>query len=156
MAWQFNKELELYWEGEFDSAHFLFFDYESKCKRLHGHTWKVKVYIRGTPNANGVIFDFNHLSALLRELDHRLLIPKKAIKAEYDDGFIEVENAHGETLKLRKANVIILPYPNVTSEFMAMWLREVIISKAEGNVSYVKVCVMEDPRSQVCAEATRR
>jgi len=153
--WKIRKEIEIEWEDEFDSAHFLFFDYESKCRRLHGHNWNVKVVIRGFVNRNGVVFDFNHLKEIVKEFDHRTFIPKRAIKEITGDGWLVAETSHGEMLKLRRANVVIIPYDNVTSEFLAQYWVERIIEKDEGNLTYVKVCIEEDPRSKACVEAIK-
>jgi len=62
---------------EFDSAHQLELPYQSKCSRLHGHRYRVVVYVEGKKNENGMVIDFNKLDnavkPLIKELDHRLL-----------------------------------------------------------------------------------
>jgi 6-pyruvoyltetrahydropterin/6-carboxytetrahydropterin synthase len=49
-----------------------------KCENLHGHNWKVEVYIAGEKlNDAGVVMDFGeikrHLSEIITTLDHRFL-----------------------------------------------------------------------------------
>jgi 6-pyruvoyltetrahydropterin/6-carboxytetrahydropterin synthase len=49
-----------------------------KCENLHGHNWKVEVYITGDKlNAAGVVMDFGeikkHLSEIVAQLDHKFL-----------------------------------------------------------------------------------
>jgi 6-pyruvoyltetrahydropterin/6-carboxytetrahydropterin synthase len=63
----------------FESAHFLpTFPQDHKCRRMHGHSFRVDVTITGKvdPDA-GYLMDFGELSALLRpivdRLDHRVL-----------------------------------------------------------------------------------
>lgn len=56
------------------SAHFLS-NYEGKCRRLHGHNWKITVYIKGAELDNlGMLVDFNVLKKYFKviegELDH--------------------------------------------------------------------------------------
>ena len=56
------------------SAHFLR-GYEGKCKNLHGHTWKVEVYIQNDKlDKIGMVADFAVLKKELREflmtMDH--------------------------------------------------------------------------------------
>ena len=68
---------ELTVRGEFSSAHFLR-DYQGQCRKLHGHTWKVAVTVKGTKlNKIGVMADFVCLKAsleeLLKKLDHTCL-----------------------------------------------------------------------------------
>lgn len=59
------------------SAHFLT-NYEGKCRNLHGHNWKVTVYLRGAELDNlGMLVDFTVLKKYFKiiesELDHRSL-----------------------------------------------------------------------------------
>jgi 6-pyruvoyltetrahydropterin/6-carboxytetrahydropterin synthase len=49
-----------------------------KCENLHGHNWKVEVYIAGDRlNDAGVVMDFGeikrHLADIKKSLDHRFL-----------------------------------------------------------------------------------
>ena len=58
----------------FDAAHNLV-NYHGKCERLHGHTYKLRVVVEGTPDSEGMIIDFIELKAIVKEkilsrLDH--------------------------------------------------------------------------------------
>ena len=49
-----------------------------KCENLHGHNWKVEVYVTGEKlNDAGVVMDFGkikkYLSEIINKLDHRFL-----------------------------------------------------------------------------------
>jgi 6-pyruvoyltetrahydropterin/6-carboxytetrahydropterin synthase len=49
-----------------------------KCENLHGHNWKVEVYVTGEKlNNAGVVMDFGeikrHLSEIITSLDHKFL-----------------------------------------------------------------------------------
>ena len=49
-----------------------------KCENLHGHNWKIEVYIAGDKlNEAGVVMDFGeikgHLADIKKSLDHRFL-----------------------------------------------------------------------------------
>ena len=49
-----------------------------KCENLHGHNWKVEVYVTGDKlNDAGVVMDFGeikkHLADIKKSLDHRFL-----------------------------------------------------------------------------------
>jgi 6-pyruvoyltetrahydropterin/6-carboxytetrahydropterin synthase len=49
-----------------------------KCENLHGHNWKVEVYVAGERlNNAGVVMDFGeikrHLSEIISSLDHKFL-----------------------------------------------------------------------------------
>jgi len=68
---------ELMVEDSFDAAHALR-GYEGPCENLHGHTWKVQVFLEGKKlNRIGMLEDFKtikkELRNILEEFDHRLL-----------------------------------------------------------------------------------
>lgn len=49
-----------------------------KCENLHGHNWKIEVYVTGQElNAGGVLMDFgvlkDHVRGLMRDIDHKFL-----------------------------------------------------------------------------------
>ena len=61
----------------FSAAHSLKFA-RSKCENLHGHNWKVEVFIFGKElDRSGMLMDFDKLKAMLRtiinKLDHKNL-----------------------------------------------------------------------------------
>lgn len=64
-------------EDSFASAHQLV-GYEGPCENLHGHTWKVKVSLKGEKLDDlGMLFDFKQVKKLLKEIlsefDHKNL-----------------------------------------------------------------------------------
>jgi 6-pyruvoyltetrahydropterin/6-carboxytetrahydropterin synthase len=64
-------------ESHFDAAHKLI-GYEGKCAELHGHTWKVEVFVVGDRlNDIGILVDFSILkekmSKIIEKLDHKFL-----------------------------------------------------------------------------------
>lgn len=68
---------ELMVEESFDAAHALR-GYEGPCENLHGHTWRVQVFLKGAKlDKIGLLDDFKHikkeLAAVLKAFDHRLL-----------------------------------------------------------------------------------
>jgi 6-pyruvoyltetrahydropterin/6-carboxytetrahydropterin synthase len=68
---------ELMVEDTFDAAHALR-GYEGACENLHGHTWKVQVFLRGHKlNKLGLLEDFKNiklrLAQTLKAYDHKLI-----------------------------------------------------------------------------------
>ena len=64
-------------EEEFSAAHALR-GYRGKCENLHGHNWKVEVYVRGEQlDGVGMLVDFKELKSATRRvmkyLDHQNL-----------------------------------------------------------------------------------
>ena len=59
-------------EFVFDAAHNLI-HYHGKCEKLHGHTYRLKVVLEGTPDAEGMIMDFGELKEIVtRQIISRL------------------------------------------------------------------------------------
>jgi 6-pyruvoyltetrahydropterin/6-carboxytetrahydropterin synthase len=61
-------------EAEFSAAHFLS-HYRGKCENLHGHNYKVRLWVRGKElDEGGMLADFSLLKKALKEtlgiLDH--------------------------------------------------------------------------------------
>ncbi|MFH1825893.1 MAG: 6-carboxytetrahydropterin synthase QueD [bacterium] len=68
---------ELMVEDTFDSAHALR-GYDGPCENLHGHTWKVQVFLRGDKLNNiGIMADFRDIKKALKDVlakfDHQNL-----------------------------------------------------------------------------------
>ena len=69
--------MEITKEFTFDSAHQLNW-HQGKCKNLHGHTYKLRVTVKGEIKQNGIIIDFGELKKIVNEsvieqLDHKFL-----------------------------------------------------------------------------------
>lgn len=74
-------------ECAFDSAHFLT-DYHGKCENLHGHRWRVVVYLRqnglqARGDMKDMIVDFSDFKKAAREiaedLDHTFLVEEGSL-----------------------------------------------------------------------------
>lgn len=71
--------MQIYKEFSFDSAHFLPNVPDGhKCKEMHGHTYRLKVFIQGELDPKlGWIMDFKELKdallPVIDQLDHKLI-----------------------------------------------------------------------------------
>ena len=68
-------KITLHTEFWFDGAHYLN-NYDGKCTNLHGHTWRVEVWVRGDDtqlNEVGILFDFTEVKQLHEMFDHKLV-----------------------------------------------------------------------------------
>ena len=66
-------KLKLKTEYEFDAAHHLE-GYDGPCSRVHGHRWRVVVWVEGEKSQIddvGILWDFTILKKMLKELDHQ-------------------------------------------------------------------------------------
>ena len=62
---------------QFGAAHQLR-NYKGKCENLHGHNWKIEVYVKGEElDKDGLLVDFkdikNKTKDIIEELDHKFL-----------------------------------------------------------------------------------
>ncbi|AGK58017.1 hypothetical protein HYPDE_31713 [Hyphomicrobium denitrificans 1NES1] len=101
----------------FEAAHFLPKVPEGhKCRRLHGHNYRVDVTVAGGLDARGFVLDYAELDAVVQpiidELDHRCLNDIPGLD-------------------------------NPTSEILALWLRDRIAKKAGAKPT---IRVWETPR----------
>lgn len=74
----FNQTYTMYFVKkriEISYSHQLRLDYESKCRRLHGHNGIVTIYCCAEKlNPNGMVADFTHLKeSIVGQLDHQNL-----------------------------------------------------------------------------------
>ena len=63
--------------SQFAAAHQLR-EFQGGCERLHGHNWKVEVFVQGEDlGKDGLLVDFKEIKTetnrILDELDHRFL-----------------------------------------------------------------------------------
>ena len=118
---------EIMVEDTFASAHQLI-GYEGACENLHGHTWKVQVFIKGSQlDKLGMLFDFkiakNILKDILNIFDHK--------------------------------NINTLPeftQKNPTAENLAKTIFKMFIKMAEGRAEVSKIIVWEYEKT--CATYT--
>ena len=75
-------------EFRFEMAHALW-NYDGLCRNLHGHSYILKVTVKGKPNEDqnnpkyGMVMDFGELKAIVNKeiidrLDHTILISKES------------------------------------------------------------------------------
>ena len=65
-------KITIHTEGWYDAAHHIL-GHESGCQNLHGHTYRVEVWVRGDEsdlNHMGILWDFGNLKKLLKPFDH--------------------------------------------------------------------------------------
>jgi 6-pyruvoyltetrahydropterin/6-carboxytetrahydropterin synthase len=68
----------------FSAAHQLK-EFEGACENLHGHNWKIEVYVTSkTLGEAGIVMDFRvlkkHVNAVMADLDHKFLNDLEAFK----------------------------------------------------------------------------
>lgn len=77
LAYNTERYVEVTKEMTFDSCHNLL-NYKGACSRLHGHTYKLHVTVKGIVDSRGIVIDFKELKSLVSThvvefLDHQYL-----------------------------------------------------------------------------------
>lgn len=81
-----------------------------QCENLHGHNWKVEVYVTGEKlNEAGVLIDFGeikaHIRGIIKELDHTFLNDLECFKGIPSSENIAVHIAEQLQKKMDGTNV---------------------------------------------------
>lgn len=127
--YEVGRMYEVMIEEEFSAAHALR-GYKGKCENLHGHNWKVEVYVRGERLDDiGMLVDFTQLKSVTRQvmkyLDHQNLNELKPFdeelnpSSEHIAGFILrriAEEVNNERAKVYKVRVWETPSTSATFE----------------------------------------
>ncbi|OPX73055.1 MAG: 6-pyruvoyl tetrahydropterin synthase [Methanoregulaceae archaeon PtaB.Bin108] len=64
-------------EVQFDASHRLLY-YQGKCACLHGHRWKVEVWMEGRADEKtGILMDYNTIKTIIERFDHQILLNRE-------------------------------------------------------------------------------
>jgi 6-pyruvoyltetrahydropterin/6-carboxytetrahydropterin synthase len=67
----------IYKEVFFDASHRLL-HYEGKCRNLHGHRWRVEVWLAGIiDEKTGILVDFNAIRDVIERFDHQVILNRE-------------------------------------------------------------------------------
>jgi 6-pyruvoyltetrahydropterin/6-carboxytetrahydropterin synthase len=70
-------ETRIYKEVFFDASHRLL-HYEGKCRNLHGHRWRVEVWLAGEIDGKtGILVDFNVIKEVIERFDHQVVLNRE-------------------------------------------------------------------------------
>jgi 6-pyruvoyltetrahydropterin/6-carboxytetrahydropterin synthase len=110
----------------FSAAHFITFA-GNICERLHGHNYRVAVELHGELDENAYVVDFiaarDALSAVLAELDHRMLLPENhpTIRVTADEREVLVTFEDRRWI-FPRGDCVLLPVANTTAELLSQWI----------------------------------
>ncbi|MDD1657186.1 MAG: 6-carboxytetrahydropterin synthase [Methanomicrobiales archaeon] len=89
-------ETRIYKEVFFDATHRLL-HYEGKCSRLHGHRWRVQVWMAGEPDpATGILVDYNVIKDVIERFDHGVILNREDPMNECLRRFHDVVTTDGD------------------------------------------------------------
>ena len=88
-------------------------EFEGRCENLHGHNWKIEVFVSGEDlEPNGILIDFKKVKTatekVIDELDHKFLNDMdyfKEVNPSSENIARYIFKALGQTLDSRKVRV---------------------------------------------------
>ena len=122
----------IYKEVQIDTSHRLL-HYKGKCANLHGHRWKVEVWMEGEPDpATQIVIDYTLIKHTINKYDHQIILNR-------DDPMVS---------RIREFNPVITTPGDPTSEMMASLIRNDLnaICQEQGiRATVTKIRVWESP-----------
>jgi len=119
----------------FAAGHFITY-HGDVCERLHGHNFRVAAEVHGPLDENQYVVDFAVLSdtlkAIIRELDHYMLLPTQhpAIKVAADEDEVTVTFEERRWV-FPRGDCALLPIPNTTAEMLAHYIGQRLVKDLE-------------------------
>jgi 6-pyruvoyltetrahydropterin/6-carboxytetrahydropterin synthase len=129
-----NKTFEISKTFYFDMTHRLSF-HEGKCNNLHGHTYKLEVFVSGDLDKHGFVIDFGDLKKIVTEDIINLLDHTVAVYAN-DDLLVSAV--------CDKFQTVLFPF-ETTAENLCAWIAEKLQSRSL-NIS--KIILWETPTNK--------
>ena len=129
-----GMQIRLYKEVSFDASHRLL-HYQGKCHNLHGHRWKVEIWITGRmDDKTNILVDYNEIKGIVNRFDHQIILNSS------DPMVPRIEEFHP---------VITTP-GDPTSELIAVLIRDAIEGKYLGNGQDIRVDTIRVWESPTC------
>lgn len=113
----------IYKTSTFDAAHRL--KGHNHCGNIHGHTWKVEVWVEGKNYIGldlGMLFDFRMLTEIIQQFDHRCML-----------AFDDIEDISNET------EYSELPYAPSAENLVHWFLTSLVTSLVQEHVNWTKI-----------------
>jgi 6-pyruvoyltetrahydropterin/6-carboxytetrahydropterin synthase len=127
----------IYKEVHIDTSHRLL-HYIGKCANLHGHRWKIEVWIEGEPDpATQILIDYSLIKQVIDKYDHQIIL-------NCDDPMVP---------RIQEFHPVITTPGDPTSELMAAIIRDDLYKVCRDlgiTVTIPKIRVWESPTA--CAE----
>lgn len=98
----------IYKEVQIDTSHRLL-HYEGKCANLHGHRWKVEIWMEGEPDpVTKILVDYSMIKKIVDKYDHQIILNR-------DDPMVP---------RIQEFHQVITTPGDPTSELMAVLIRD--------------------------------
>ena len=120
-----NQFVTIYKVIHISAAHQLHLPYDSKCNNLHGHNWKIEVWVTGTLNDQYMVIDFNHVKKEVMKLDHINI-----------NDISEIPEPTAENISIYLSNKILNLGENIVKVKTRVW--ETVTSYAETEATKIQ------------------
>jgi 6-pyruvoyltetrahydropterin/6-carboxytetrahydropterin synthase len=124
----------IYKEVQIDTSHRLL-HYEGKCANLHGHRWKIEIWMEGEPDpATQILIDYSMIKKIVEQYDHQIILNQQ-------DPMVS---------RIREFHPVITTPGDPTSELMAALIREDLCAFCRNqriNATVQRIRVWESPTS---------
>lgn len=98
----------IYKEVQIDTSHRLL-HYEGKCANLHGHRWKIEIWMEGEPDKKTqILIDYSMIKKIVDRYDHQIILNQ-------EDPMVP---------RIREFHEVITTPGDPTSELMASLIRD--------------------------------
>jgi 6-pyruvoyltetrahydropterin/6-carboxytetrahydropterin synthase len=98
----------IYKEVQIDTSHRLL-HYEGKCANLHGHRWKIEIWMEGEPDPlTKILIDYSMIRKIVDKYDHQIILNQ-------EDPMV---------LRIQEFHQVITTPGDPTSELMASLIRD--------------------------------
>jgi 6-pyruvoyltetrahydropterin/6-carboxytetrahydropterin synthase len=116
---------------KFSAAHFTIFSAEER-ERLHGHNYHVHTYVTAEMNDDGITYDYSitrkAVIALCRSLNEYMLLPERSPYLTIEECGVQYRVCFGsDEMFFLKADTLVLPVANTTSECLAQWFVDQLV-----------------------------
>jgi 6-pyruvoyltetrahydropterin/6-carboxytetrahydropterin synthase len=133
-AYQYWMNSRIYKAVNFDASHRLM-HYRGKCANLHGHRWKVEVWITGSVDeVSGILVDYNTIRSIIERFDHQIILNR-------DDPMVSC---------IEQFQPVITTPGDPTSELLAGLLRDMIESECREAGTTARVDIIRVWESDTC------
>ena len=107
----------------FDASHRLL-HYKGKCANLHGHRWKVEVWVRGSADKEtGIVADYNLIRETVELYDHQVILNQDDPMVRCLSEFQQVVTTVGDPTSELLAGVI---KTRINTEFVSAGLDAIV------------------------------
>jgi len=132
-----SMKVGIYKEVQIDTSHRLL-HYRGKCANLHGHRWKIEVWMEGEPGPKTqIVIDYSVIKKIVEKYDHQIIL-------NAEDPMVP---------RIAEFHPVITTPGDPTSELIAMLIRDDLTAacREQGlRATVKKIRVWESPTS--CAE----